>query len=445
MYARIDALAREFPPAPKRDPDAPTALAGIRVLDFSHFIAGPYATMMLGDFGADVLKIEAPGKGDDFRHYPPVDAEMPTQGAAFFFANRNKRSVALDLKNPRALEVAKRLVAASDVLVENFSTGVMQRFGLDWDTCRALNPRLVFCSVPAYSRDGEFADRPGFDPIAQAESGFISMNGYQDREGVRALAPVMDMGTSLMVCNTVLAALMARHSTGKGQYCEVALFDSAVAMTAYAPMQYLFDGMEPRRNGNTSPDTSPSGAFRCADAAFYVNSGNDKIFRQLALALGMPGLAQDTRFADRVARIRNRDALFAILEEAFIKQPWAYWRAKFREFSIPSGEVRTLAQALRSPEAAARGLVTRIPHPVAGWVPNLTSPARMSGTPVADARVAPALGEHTGAVLREVLGASDDELAQLARDGAFGQASGLPLSAASPVQGRHGTHATVRS
>ncbi len=420
MYPRLQDFANEFPTAPARKPGAPTALGGIRVLDFSHFIAGPYATMMLADFGADVLKIETPGKGDGFRHYPPVDAQMPAQGSSFFFANRNKRSIALDLKNPRALDVVKELVAKSDVLVENFSTGVMQRFGLDWETCRAINPRLVYCSVPAYSRDGEFADRTGFDPIVQAESGFISMNGYADREGVRALSPVMDMGTSLMVCNTVLAALMARHHTGAGQYCEVALFDSAIAMTAHAPMQYLFAGMEPKRNGNTSPDTSPSGVFRASDVAFYVNSGNDKIFQRLTVAIGMPQLATDPRFEGRAGRMANRDALFAILIDAFAKQPWAHWRAKFRELAIPSGEVRTLAQALHSPEAAARGLVTRIPHPVAGWVPNLTPPARLSDTPVVDPVAAPALGAHTHEVLRDLLGMDDARLAELAAAGVFG-------------------------
>jgi len=430
MYARLEDLAREFPQAPRRDAQAPTALRGIRVLDFSHFIAGPYATMMLADFGAEVLKVEAPGKGDDFRHYPPVDAAMPAQGASFFFANRNKRSLALDLKNPQAIAVVKDLVAHCDVLVENFSSGVMERLGLDWETCRRLNPRLVYCSVPAYSRTGEFADRPGFDPIVQAESGFLSMNGYADRDGVRAVAPVMDMGTSLMVCNTVLAALMARHGTGQGQYCEVALFDCAVAMTAYAPMQYLFAGVEPRRNGNTSPDTSPSGVFACADGAFYVNSGNDRIFQRLADAIGMPGLATDARFADRVGRMRHRDALFAILEEAFAAQPWAYWRAKFRAAQIPSGEVRSLAQALHSPEARDRGLVTRIPHPVAGWVPNLTPPARLSATPVVDPVAAPALGEHTTQVLGELLGYDADRLQALARAGAFGAPAAVHGSAA---------------
>ena len=432
MFNRLKNLAAEFPEAPARKAGAPTALGGIRVVDFSHFIAGPYATMMLADFGADVLKIETPGKGDDFRHYPPVDPAMPAQGSSFFFANRNKRSLALDLKKPEAVQVVRELIAASDVLVENFSTGVMQRFGLDYEACRKINPRLVYCSVPAYSREGEFADRSGFDPVVQAESGFISMNGYGDREGVRALSPVMDMGTSLMVCNTVLAALMARHHTGEGQYCEVALFDSAMAMVAYAPMQYLFAGMEPKRNGNISADTSPSSVFQCADGSFYINSGNDKIFEKTALAIGMPELATAPRFSDRVARMRNRPELFAILEEAFAKQPWSHWRDRFREAGIPSGEVRTLAQALHSKEAAARGLVTRIPHPVVGWVPNITAPARMSETPVVDPKAAPALGQHTEEVLAEVLAYDASRLAALREAGVFGAGSTTPPPSTRP-------------
>lgn len=420
---QLDQIERQLPPPPARDPSAPTALGGIRVVDFSHFIAGPYATMMLADFGADVIKIEAPGKGDDFRHYPPTDPKLPAQGASFFFANRNKRSVTLDLKNAAALEVVRQLIVASDVLVENFSTGVMQRFGLDPESCLQLNPRLIYCSVPAYSRDGEFADRPGFDPVVQAESGFMSMNGYPDRDGVRALSPVMDIGTSLMVSNTVLAALMARHTTGRGQYCEVSLFDTAVAMLGYAPMQYLLGGVEPQRNGNVSPDTSPSGVFHCTDGSFYVNSGNDRIFERLvAGVLERPDVAADPRFKDRVGRNAHRDALFPILEDAFARKPWAHWRAKFREAGIPSGQLRSVPEALSSAEVSARGLVTRIPHPVAGWVPNLTPPARLKDTPIIDPVVAPQLGQHTNEVLREVLGFDDARLADLKAAGAFGAA-----------------------
>jgi len=419
---RFEDLVARLPEAPSRDAKAPLALQGIRVIDFTHFIAGPFATMMLADFGADVIKIEAPGSGDDFRRYPPTDPAMPAQGAPFFFANRNKRSVALDLKQPCAQDTARALIAQADVVVENFSTGVMARLGLDAATCRALNPGLVYCSIPAYARDGALADRPGFDPVVQAESGYISMNGYADRDGVRSLSPVMDMGTSLITCSTILAALMARHGTGQGQYCEVALFDSAIAMLAYAPLQYLFAGMAPQRNGNISPDTSPSGVFDCSDGSFYINCGNDRIFGRLATdVLGMPALLEDPRFRTPAERVRHRDALLAALTAEFVRQPWSHWQPRLRAASVPSGQVRTLPQALASREVAERGLLTRIPHPVAGWIPNITPASRLAATPVADPRPAPAVGQHTEEVLRELLGHDDAHLAALRSGGAFGQ------------------------
>jgi hypothetical protein len=271
----LENLEADFPEHKRRASGAPHALDGIRVVDFSHFIAGPLATMILADMGAEVIKVEAPVRGDDARRYPPMHPQLD-QGAPFVWSNRNKKSIALDLKSPQGLALARDLVCRADVLVENFSSGVMRRLGLDHETCLALNPRLVYCSVAAYSREGAFADRFGFDPIAQAESGFVSMNGYPDREGVRALSPVMDISTAMMVGNAVLGALLARERLGRGQRVEVSLFDTAVLMTGYATMQSLFTGKEPQRSGNTAPDTCPSGAFRASDRTFYINSGNDR-------------------------------------------------------------------------------------------------------------------------------------------------------------------------
>ena len=210
-------MIAEFPPHTARPAQAPKALQGVVVADFSHFVAGPLATMFLADMGADVIKIEPPERGDELRYYPPVLPELPEQGGPFVWSNRNKRSLALDLKKPEGLEVARALIAKADVLVENFSTGVMQRLGLDYETCKAINPRLIFCSVSAYGREGPYADRLGFDPIAQAESGFVSMNGYPDRLGVRASSPVMDISTAMMVSNAILGALYARATQGEGQ------------------------------------------------------------------------------------------------------------------------------------------------------------------------------------------------------------------------------------
>jgi crotonobetainyl-CoA:carnitine CoA-transferase CaiB-like acyl-CoA transferase len=416
----LNQIEAEFPEYAPRPSDAPKALEGIRVVDFSHFIAGPFATMILADMGAEVIKIEAPGRGDDLRRYPPVDKDLEL-GAPFLWTNRNKRSVALDLKSPKAVEIARELIATADVVVENFSTGVMARFGLDYQSCREIRPEIIYCSVSAYGRDGTFADRLGFDPIAQVESGFVSMNGYADREGVRALSPVMDISTAMMACNAILGALVARARSGLGQAIEVSLFDNAVLMTGYATMQHLFTGANPQRHGNTSPDTCPSGVFQAKDCSFYINCGNDKIFQRLmSQVIDRADLASADIYATGPDRIRRRDELFAILGEAFAQQPWAYWQARMREAGVPCGQVRTVGEAIRSPEARERGIVTRIPHARAGWVPNVSLPIRYSRTPVVDPVAAPAVGQHTKGVLRELLGYDDEQLARLAEAGTFG-------------------------
>jgi crotonobetainyl-CoA:carnitine CoA-transferase CaiB-like acyl-CoA transferase len=416
----LNQLEAEFPEHTPRPVKAPKALEGIRVIDFSHFIAGPFATMILADMGAQVIKIEAPERGDDLRRYPPVHPDLKL-GAPFLWTNRNKQSVAIDLKSPEGLTVVRELIATADVVVENFSTGVMQRLGLDYESCRNLKPEIIYCSVSAYGRDGAFADRLGFDPIAQVESGFVSMNGYPDREGVRALSPVMDISTAMMACNAILGALVARERSGLGQAVEVSLFDNAVLMTGYATLQHLFTGKDPLRHGNTSPDTCPSGVFHASDRAFYVNCGNDKIFQRLmSEVLERPHLASDETYATGPGRISRRVELFAILGDAFATQPWSYWQQRMRAAGVPCGEVRSVGEAIRSPEARERRLVTRIPHPYAGWIPNVALPIRYSRTPVADPVAAPDVGQHTDAVLRDLLGYGEDRLSRLAEAGAFG-------------------------
>jgi crotonobetainyl-CoA:carnitine CoA-transferase CaiB-like acyl-CoA transferase len=416
----LDHLEAEFPEHEPRPPNAPKALEGIRVVDFSHFIAGPFATMILADMGADVIKIEAPGRGDDLRRYPPVHPDLK-HGAPFLWNNRNKRSVGIDLKSPEGLQIVRELIATADVVVENFSTGVTQRLGIDYDNCRKLRPEIIYCSVSAYGRDGEFADRLGFDPIAQVESGFVSMNGYADREGVRALSPVMDISTAMMACNAILGALVARERSGQGQAIEVSLFDNAVLMTGYATLQHLFSGADTQRHGNTSPDTCPSGVFQAQDGSFYINCGNDKIFQRLmSQVIDRADLASAEAYATGPDRIRRRDELFAILGEAFARQPWSYWQPRMRAAGVPCGQVRTVGEAIRSPEARERKLVTRIPHPETGWVPNVRLPIRYSRTPVVDPVAAPAVGQHTDEVIREILGYDEDRLARLSEAGAFG-------------------------
>jgi crotonobetainyl-CoA:carnitine CoA-transferase CaiB-like acyl-CoA transferase len=433
MTLALDTLRDEFPPYRPRPGGAPTVLGGIRIIDFTHFIAGPLATSLLADMGAEVIKIEPPARGDELRYYPPVPAELPAQGAPFFWANRGKRSLALDLKKPEGIAIARELIAGADVVIENFSTGVMDRLGLGYEVCRGLNPKIVFCAISAYGREGPYADRLGFDPIAQAESGFVAMNGYPDRQGVRASAAVMDISTAMMVGNAVLGALFARERQGEGQYLEVGLFDTALMMTGWASMQHLMTGFVHKRHGNTSTETCPSGVFQARDGAFYINCGNDRIFNRLALqVLERPDLANDPVLADRNGRLARQDELFRTLDEIFATQPWSHWQERMRAAQIPCGEVRSVGDALRSPEARAREMVSWIPHPTVGQVPHLRSPIRYARTPLADPTPAPTIGQHSEDVLRSVLGYDDARIAALAASGVFGErvAAAAPASKA---------------
>lgn len=420
MFQNLDRLRAQFPTAPARADDAPAALAGIRVLDFGQFVAGPYAGMMLADLGADVIKVEPPQSGDPFRNYPPVDPRTPGRGASFYAQNRNKRSIAVDMKSAAGRQLVHELLDTCDVLIENFSTGVMAKYGLSYEECRARNPRLVYCSISAYGREGALANRIGFDPVIQAESGFMDMNGFPDREGVRTGAAIMDISAALFATNAILAALIARVGTGQGQCCEIALFDCAVPMMGYAPLKYLFSGEEPQRMGNRNPDSAPSDVFRSQDGLFYLSTGNNAIFQRMCTAVGMPELVDDPRFKTQASRLAHGNAIAEILQKAFVTQPWSYWAERFWANGVPAGEVRTMAKALASPEAQARQLVTMIPDAEAGWVPNLTPPTKLSHTPVATPRPAPRLGEHTEVVLSEILGYDSEKIAGFRSQGAFG-------------------------
>ena len=404
-------------PAPTPRPaGAPLALAGIRVADFSHFIAGPLCSRILADLGAEVIKIEKADGGDDFRRLlPPVTADA---GAPFLWANRNKRSIALDLKQPVAQQVARDIVARSDVLLENFSTGVMDRFGLGYPTLSAANPRLIYASISAYGRDGPLKDRLGFDPIAQAESGFMAMNGDPGGVGMRAGPSIMDMSTAMMTGNAILAALFARERLGVGQRIESALFDQAVTMVGFHAMNYLASGAEPPRFGNVSRDTVPTATFETADRPIFIACANDRTWQRLCAVLERPDLAAHPDYASTPDRIRNREALLAIVSSVLLTRGRADWLPRMRSAGVPAGAVNSLAEAFGSDEMAARGMVTAIPHPTAGSVPNIRLPFRMAGTPLADPVAAPGLGQDSVAVLRDLLGYDAGRIEALVASGA---------------------------
>ena len=404
-------------PAPTPRPaGAPLALAGIRVADFSHFIAGPLCSRILADLGAEVIKIEKADGGDDFRRLlPPVTADA---GAPFLWANRNKRSIALDLKQPVAQQVARDIVARSDVLLENFSTGVMDRFGLGYPTLSAANPRLIYASISAYGRDGVLKDRLGFDPIAQAESGFMAMNGDPGGVGMRAGPSIMDMSTAMMTGNAILAALFARERLGVGQLIESALFDQAVTMVGFHAMNYLASGAEPPRFGNVSRDTVPTATFETADRPIFIACANDRTWQRLCAVLERPDLAAHPDYASTPDRIRNREALLAIVSSVLLTRGRADWLPRMRSAGVPAGAVNSLAEAFGSDEMATRGMVTAIPHPTAGSVPNIRLPFRMAGTPLADPVAAPGLGQDSVAVLRDLLGYDAGRIEALVASGA---------------------------
>src|SRR6201984_1245712 len=309
------------PQLPERTPrakGAPTALDGLLIVDFTRVVAGPACTQTLADFGAEVIKIENPEGGDDSRAYE--HAEIGGESAAFLSLNRNKRDIALDLTVPAAREVARDLISRADVVVENFSASVMEKFGLDYPSVAPTNPRLVYCSISAYGRKGPFASRPGFDPITQAESGFMSLNGFPDGPAVRTGPPIVDMATGMSACNAILMALLARERLGRGQHVEVALFDIAMSMTGFYGMAYLIWGNNTGRFGN-SPNGSPSGGvYRASDGPFYIACANDRLYRRLVTeVLDRPDLTTDPRFATRKERSANKEQLRTIIAEAFAR------------------------------------------------------------------------------------------------------------------------------
>jgi crotonobetainyl-CoA:carnitine CoA-transferase CaiB-like acyl-CoA transferase len=419
-------------PLPDRTPraeGAPTALDGLRVVDFTRIVAGPACTQTLADFGAEVIKIENPEGGDDTRAYE--HAEIGGESAAYLSLNRNKRGIVLDLTVAEAREVARALIARADVVVENFSATVMEKFGLDYPSVVSSNPRLVYCSISAYGRKGPFASRPGFDPITQAESGFMSLNGFPDGPAVRTGPPIVDMATGMSACNAILMALLARERLGRGQHVEVALFDIAMSMTGFYGMAYLINGTNPGRFGN-SPNGSPTvGVYEASDGPLYMACANDRLYRRLATdVLERADLIIDPRFANRRARTANKEKLRAIIAGVFAGDKLENWMAKMKRANIPVGYLRTVEQGFNAPEARERHRVNSIPHPTAGAVPNIETPLNMGLTPTVDPVAAPLLGQHTKEVLRKTLGYDDARIAALAQAGAFGKTTTVEEGAA---------------
>ncbi len=375
-------------------------LQGVKVVDFSRIIAGPLCTQILADMGAEVIKIENPASGDDTRRM----AEPGAAGESHFYLayNRNKRSLALDIRAPEGRRAALDLLAEADLLVENFRPGVMKRLGLDRATLAPRLPRLIYLSVSAYGQQGPMADRPGFDPVLQAESGMMSLSGEPEGQPLRHPLSIIDTMTALYAAAAVNAALLARRDSGRGQHIDLALADVAVAALGNAGLYYLTGGGQPPRTGNSHMTSTPTNLFRAADGPLYMALGTDRLFGQLCRdVLDRPDLPEDPRFATAAARLAHRPELFALMNEILGRHPRRYWLARMRH--LPAGAVRSVAEALESEEVAARGMVREVAHPLAGAVRLLGSPLNFSDTPVRPEFAAPPLlGADSDAVLAEL-------------------------------------------
>ena len=387
-----------------------TALDGIRVLDFTRVLAGPYCTVVLGDLGAEIIKIENPQGGDDTRGFnisPTLDFST-----YFLAVNRNKKSVAIDIRTQEGGDAIRAMAANADVVVENYRSGVMDRYGIGYEDLRTINSQLIFASISAYGRDGPLKDRPGYDPIVQAESGFMSLTGDPDGEPMRTGVSIADMFTGMFAGQAILAAIIAREKIGKGQRIDVPLFDTAVNMLHHASNAFLIDEVVMGRYGNSNALAQPVGLFTASDGPIMVTMTNNRLYKTFCEdCLERPELVEDPRFSENAKRVENRGELAEVLNAVFMKETRAHWIDKMASFGIPAGEVRNVGEALSSDDVAARGLVVDQAHPRFGRVTGIRSPMTLTETPVRDPVGAPDLGVDTDEVLRGVAGYTDEQIA----------------------------------
>lgn len=388
------------------NPSAPP-LDGLLVLDFTRVIAGPYLTQMLGDLGADIIKVEDPRGGDDFRHYRPSG----WQGDAPFFLglNRNKKSVLIDLATEAGREACRQLAAKADILVENFRPDIMAKYGLDYESLRPLNPRLIYCSISGYGHSSPFRLVAGYDPIAQAETGLMYLTGPAEIEPQKAGGSVADTFTSLHAGMGLMAALEARHRTGEGQHVDVSLFDSMLAATGYAAMYPMMVGEDMPRAGNGSVVLTPLGTYDCADGQIMIVVGNDRQYARFCEALDRPDLASDPRYATIADRLANRETLETEIIAVLKTRPREDWVESLRAAGVPGGAVRTPKEAVASPEAAGRDMLQPAEYN-GGNQDVIWSPLRLSATPPRKPGRVPLHGQDTDTVLAEMLGYSANQI-----------------------------------
>ena len=402
-----------------------SSLNGVRVLDLSRVFSGPWAAQMLADFGADVVKVERPGRGDDVRQQGlrarDAQGKDTRETSSFLAMNRGKRSITIDIAQPAGQALVRQLAADSDIVIENFKAGDLARYGLDHVSLRAVNPRLVYCSISGFGQSGPYSHLPGYDPLFQSMSWLMSITGHADGEPgggpMRVGYSVGDITAGFYAVSAILAALRHRDMvSGEGQHIDLALLDAQVASISHVAMMYLVSGQQPPRLGNASPITCPWQSFDCADGQIVVAVGNDTQFVAFCQVLGLPELPTDERFATNPQRAKHRLLLVPLLAQALAQQTVRHWHRAFEAVGVPSGPINTFAEVFADPQIVHREMRLDLPHTSAGSVPQVANPVKFSATPVQYHRAPPLLGEHTEQVLSERLALSADDIAELKRN-----------------------------
>lgn len=393
------------------------ALDGVKVLDLSRILAGPYATQILADHGAEVWKVERAGRGDDTRAFGPPFQHG--ESAYFMAVNRNKRSLTVNMKSEAGLAILRELAARADVLVENFRPGTLDKFGLDAGAALRLNPRLVYCSISGFGQTGPWAGKPGYDLALQGLGGLMSLTGEPDGPPLKVGTSIADLTAGLCAAQGITLALFARERTGRGQVVDISMLDGQLSLLTYQAGIYFADGVVPRRQGNRHPTICPYETFRTGDGYLNLAVGNDKLWREFCALVGRPDLGADERFASNPQRVAARDAIFPLLSEIFAGRTTAEWLDALEAAGIPAGPILSVAEALGLEQTRAREMVVALEHPRAGTIRVTGAPIKLSDTPAAVTAPPPGLGEHTDEILAQALGYAAGKIAALRRDGAI--------------------------
>jgi len=395
-------------------------LSGLLVLDLTRILAGPFCTQILGDLGAEIIKVERPGLGDDTRRFAPpflkkVSGEETKESAYFLGANRNKRSVAIDIAKPEGQILIRKIAEKSDVLVENFKLGNLSRYGLSYDDLKLLNPKLVYCSITGFGQTGPYADRPGYDPLIQAMGGFMSVTGEPKGEPMKAGVPIADIMAGMYATVGINAALRSREVDGQGQYIDIGMLDTQISWLSIQAMNYLVSGQMSSRLGNAHPNIVPYQVFKTSNGHIMVTIGNDAQFQRFCNHANCPELATDGRFSTNGCRVRNRDILIPLLEPIFLGKKTDDWLIELEDLAIGCGPINSIEQVFSDPHVRDRRMVVNMPHEAldGGEVPMIASPLRFSETPVSYRHAPPVLGADTEQVLEEILDLDEADLNRL--------------------------------